>query len=430
MKKIICLCLSFLMVFSVFTTFSVVNAAEVIYGDVNSDGVVDMRDLLFFRKYLAKMTGYNNKTINSVNADINCNGKINDLLDVKYLIMHLSKEKLITNAKTYTMDAFENCITLCGRAVSEDGAIKLSQSASGFKFKANCEGDIQILLTTASNGKLVVTVDEDYDNAVTVDVSANTGKYYVELGLEKGEHTIMIQKATEWSVNSLFTINGLAFSGEFGAEPPEAKTRRIEFYGDSITSGYGNLTYNGQSRAGSWEYQDGCKTYAAFTANALNADYAVASASGHGVITGLGSATQTYDKFFDYSLIDTKTAWSRADYDADLIVINYGSNDNTKKGYDLDTAAFEAECSKIIEGMREENPDVQILWVIGMNTVEDSAPVITSLKNIDEKYDYVNFYKATAKHSGGDSHPTVAEHKFHAEGLVAKIKALYPDMFE
>lgn len=442
MKRIICLCLSLLLAFSVAGSCVAVYADEILYGDVNSDGAVDMKDLLFFKKYMANMAGYDNTTINRTNADINCNGKTKDLLDVQALVFHLLKKKIISNPTMYNLSA-EN-MTLCGRAVIEEGEAKLSQTASGFKFKADFAGDIHIVVNTAAEGKLVVTADEDYDNAVTVDLQAKGKKYVVELGLEQGEHTVMVQKATEWSQNKLITVTSIGFEGEFSAEKAENKAHRIEFYGDSITSGYGNLaSKNDSGWKGTWQYQDGTKTYAAFTANALNADYAVASASGHGILGGHSDFTSVYSNFFDYSLMDdSKALWSRADYNADLIVMNYGSNDaervkkqisgSLQPAFDKEKFAtdFEAECSKIIEGMRVENPDVEILWVIGMNYVADDSPVVTSLKNLAQKYDYVNFFKTPAAQSGGDYHPTVEEHKLHAERLVDEINRLYPDMFK
>lgn len=440
MKKIIAICLSFLLSFSLVGAFGSVSAEAVLYGDVNSDGAVDMKDLLFFRRWEAKQEYYL-KNINKINADINMDGK-RTVIDIMLLVKHLTKERVISNPISYTLS--EENVSLCGRAVLEGGEVKLSQTASGFRFKADFAGDVQVIVSTEDNGKLVVTADEDYDNAVTVDVVKTKSKYLVELGLEKGEHTIMVQKATEWAQNKLITVSGVGFEGEFSAEKPAEKAHRIEFYGDSITSGYGNLSDNTESGwKGTWQYQDGTKTYASFTANALNADYAVASASGHGILGGHSDFTSVYNNFFDYSLMnDSKTLWSRADYNADLIVMNYGSNDaervkkqisgSLQPAFDKEKFAtdFEAECSKIIEGMRAENPDVEILWILGMNYVADDSPVVTSLKKLAQKYDYVNFYKCPPKNSGGDWHPTVAEHKYHSENLLKEINRLYPDMFK
>ena len=247
-----------------------------------------------------------------------------------------------------------------------------------------------------------------------------------------GQHHFLIQKATEHGVNGLFEITGIAIGGEVGRKMRIPSQSRIEFYGDSLTAGYGNLTSNATTNAGGWNYQNGCKTYATFASQMLNADYAIAAASGHGVLGGFNNSTQTADKYWDYTLVGSKTPWSRADYDADLIVINYGTNDNsrvTNSGTKLDTAAYKAKVKSLVEGMRAENPDVQILWVLGMAYISETSDVVTSIKAVADELDYMNFYYAPSRTNGGDWHPSVADHKYHAENLVNKINELYPDMF-
>lgn len=425
MKKLICICLSVILAFSAVSAV-VYAASAVLLGDVTSDEKVDMKDMLLMKNRIEKVVG--NSSINFTNSDVNADGKINEL-DAQMIRAHLSKEKEFGDVNVYSMDGIADCMNLYGRAVLSGSSVLLSQTASGIEFIADCEGDIQLSLTTATSGKLSITVDDDYENIKTIDVKSTKAKYTFGLELEKGKHRILIQKATEWSLNSLYTINSVTLVGSVVDENPEAKPYKIEFYGDSITSGYGNLTTNGTSSAGNWNYQNGCQTYATYVAQALNADYAIASASGHGVLGGYSGYTQTYDKYFDYSVVSDKTAWSRKDYDADLIVINFGSNDNSREGNNLDVDAFVAKSSEIIEGMHKDNADAQILWVIGMNYVSSSAPVITALKQLEEKYDYVTFYKSVNRQSGGEAHPSVADHKVLAGYLTDYIKSTYTSIF-
>ena len=64
-----------------------------------------------------------------------------------------------------------------------------------------------------------------------------------------------------------------------------------------------------------------------------------------------------------------------------------------------------------------------------MNYVSSSAPVITALKQLEEKYDYVTFYKSVNRQSGGDAHPSVADHKVLAGYLTDYIKSTYTSIF-
>ncbi len=427
MKKLICLCLSFLMAFSVLCTSAF--AAEVIrYGDVSGDGIIDVYDLLLLRKRVARIIG--NSDINKTNSDVNADGSINSL-DLSYLRNHLTKKKVIEASSVYPVSSLLQCMNLYGRAeISQDGSsILLSQTASGFEFTANCAGNIEIIMQTAKKGKLNITVDKDYENSYEVNVDDTTKKCVVQTDLTYGEHTFLIQKATEHGQNPLFEITGVSVGGELADTKPVQSEKRIEFYGDSITAGYGNLTTNATTNAGGWEYQNGCKTYATFTAQTLGADYAIAAASGHGVLGGFNTYTQTPDKYWDYTLVADKTPWSRTNYDADLIVINFGANDNSREGANLDKEAFLAKASILVETMKAENPDVEILWITGMNAISESMPIISALKSLDEKFDYVNFLHANPRQNGGDWHPSVEDHKYHATQVVNKIKALYPDMF-
>ena len=46
MKKLICIILSFMMLFSFLSISTVVSATEIIYGDVNDDGVLNSDDAM------------------------------------------------------------------------------------------------------------------------------------------------------------------------------------------------------------------------------------------------------------------------------------------------------------------------------------------------------------------------------------------------
>ena len=424
MKKVLSLVLTLILALSICCVPLTTSASELILGDLNDDGTVNIVDMLLLRKRLARVIG--NSDINKAAADINTDGNI-DQIDAQILMMHLSKERLLSTNKTYTFDSICENGKVLSRGVVRETNLLLSQTASGVEFYAECEGNLVINLTSSASAKLNITVDDDLDNSYELNVTKNSTKYTARLNLEKGKHKIAIQKATEWLRCDLITLSSITITGSVLDEKIADKPLKFEFYGDSITSGYGNLT--SQSGAGEWNFQNGCKTYATYVSRLLGADYAIASASGHGILGGYSNTTDTYKKYFDYSLIPDKTPWSRADYNADLIVINLGTNDNSRAGSNLDKTVFVAECSKIVEGMHEENPDVKILWVIGMNYVSDSMPIISALKELDQKYDYVNFYKSVAAQNGGDSHPNINNHKSLAEKLGEYIKQNYPEFF-
>ena len=446
MKKSLCLLLSVVLIIMSFATFSTTSADNIIFGDVNSDGEVTALDLVLLRRWLVHDGTVSNKDIDRKAADVSGwpEGEIT-VSDANRLAKYLAKiydtltpkgyTTIAADAHDYTIKQMNSCMTLCGRAEfgENNESVVLSQTASGFKFTANCHGNIVInCLKVDKNCKFSVAVDGDYDNQVLADAKAEGFGAYAETNMTEGTHTIEIRKATEWSQCGKITVTGVTISGTLGTTAPEQKAHRIEFYGDSITSGYGNLTTTETSPAGSWLYQDGTRSYAAFTAHHYDAEYAIATASGHGILGGYVGTTSTYDKYFKYSCVPDKTPWSVADYDADLIVINLGSNDHFRcanAGTQIDQSAFVAKCSGIVEDMHTQNPDAKILWVVGMMGVDDSRGLISALTTLDNKYDYVDFQKMTAKANGGDWHPTIDDHKYHANNLCNIIDQKYPNMF-
>lgn len=441
MKKLFCLLLIFVLTFACAPDIGIVFAQEnsevtgTFAGDVNRDGKIDAKDAGYLRRYLAgNISMYE---IDRLNSDVNGDNRVT-VIDLRYIRQYLAKEKEEFSTKnsvklsgkytSYAIDELSDSMVICGRAVLSGRELKLSQTASGLRFVANCEGDIVFEAVTEKDAYMTVYIDENYDNPIRIAVGKFKTIYSCGLNIEKGKHTIEILKATEWSQNALVTLTAVTVVGTKASEKSE-KNLKIEFYGDSITSGFGNLCDDSvTANHGSWKYQDGTMTYASYAAHALNADYAVASASGHGVLGGFtpGDTVNSYKKFFDYSLVSEKTLFSRADYGADFIVINFGTNDNerVKAGGEYDAQAFEAECSAIIEQMHNDNPKAHIIWTVGMMFVSSESPVYISLQKVDEKYDYVSFYNSVAMQNGGAYHPSVSDHKELGKALADYILEL------
>lgn len=447
MKKSLCVLLSVILIIFSVTALSTTYAENILFGDVNKDGKVTSLDLVLLRKWLVHDGTVSNKDIDRKAANVS--GWPEDeitVADANRIAKYLAKmvdsltpkeyTTIASDAQDYTVKQMSACMSLCGRAQfgENNESVVLSQTAGGFKFTANCHGNIVINCSKVdSNCKFSVAVDGDYDNQVLADAKAEGYGAYAETNMAEGTHTIEVRKATEWSQCGKITVTGVTISGTLGTVKPADKTHKIEVYGDSITSGYGNLTTAGTANAGSWAYQDGTSTYAAFVAHHYNAEYAVASASGHGILGGYNNTTATYDKYFKYNIVPDKTPWSVADYDADLIIINFGSNDHsrtTNNNTQIDQTAFVNKASAIVEDMHTQNPDAKILWVVGMNAVDNSRGLISALTTLDGKYDYVDFSKVTAAQSGGDWHPTIAEHKgTHTNSICNLIDQKYPNMF-
>ena len=69
--------------------------------------------------------------------------------------------------------------------------------------------------------------------------------------------------------------------------PSVAKRHKIEFYGDSITSGYAIEDYDGGNNSYLPPYKNNYLTYASLTARHYDAQYYCISKSGIGITVGL-----------------------------------------------------------------------------------------------------------------------------------------------
>lgn len=167
---------------------------------------------------------------------------------------------------------------------------------SGFTFRADCQGDIQVTMKAVniSNPSYMVAVlDGETLSAQDIldrRVKVTTKKAYTVLtDVPAGVHDIQLVKLTEAQLG-LLDVYDLTINGQL-MELPEDDRLKIEFIGDSITSGLGNLWNSSMDRqTNGLADQDGYHTYAAFTARALNADAHVVSLSGWGVAGGWADA--------------------------------------------------------------------------------------------------------------------------------------------
>ena len=237
-------------------------------------------------------------------------------------------------------------------------------------------------------------------------------------------------------------IKKLRIDGITPPEPTPAKSRRLEFIGDSITCGYGN--------EGEWNV-DGFHTaqenpwdaYAATTARTLGADYHLISWSGIGIISNwtdqeipnddwLMPELYPYtDKALDLKLeTEVLAFWDFQRYVPDCIIVNLGTNDFS---YTRDVpdrvAVFEEKYGEFIRQVRQCNPGAVILCTLGVMGGELGPSVERQVRRLTDEGDTRVFYmpfdlQKTKDGIGADWHPGKLTHRKMAEKLTAKIREL------
>lgn len=259
--------------------------------------------------------------------------------------------------------------------------------------------------------------------------------YEVASGLKESvPHTIMIQKRTEPLVGKGIFMGFILDNGKKLLAPPERPDRRIEFIGNSITSGYG-VEGKDSTCHFSVETENACMSYAAMTSRELNADYSLVSYSGRGVVRNYGDKNKTsidpmpslYDRtcFFD----STKH-WNFNEWVPQVVVINLGTNDFSTHPYP-DKGVFQNAYNKLINRVRTLYPGVTIFCICGPMIEEpclsDIKEVVRQQQMLEGRYKDVFFIevnKSLMNYSdwGCDGHPNIYGSMKSANIIVPYIK--------
>ncbi|MCR4738906.1 MAG: GDSL family lipase [Lachnospiraceae bacterium] len=257
-------------------------------------------------------------------------------------------------------------------------------------------------------------------------------------------------------------IKGLLSDGEF--RPVSEKKYRLEFIGDSITSGEG--TY-GTVTDTDWlpMYMSSSVNYAVMVSDMLNADYRILSQGGWGVYTGWDNDRRHaipgyYDKICGLAWGETnKTLGAMKPYDfgswkPDAVIINLGTNDATafeqppftdpdtgvtwkqRKNADGsynkdDIRAFKDAVISFVKKIRSFNPESLIIWAYGMAGYALSLPIASAISEYsdrsgDENVTCIQLPDTSEGEYGSHMHPGPLSHKKAAKVLYDHLSRYMP----
>jgi lysophospholipase L1-like esterase len=184
----------------------------------------------------------------------------------------------------------------------------------------------------------VVLNDPNSDYEIQVDgataatlVTPAQGTHWVN-GLANAEHTVRLVKRGEspWATSAFGGF--VAAPGGAVLAKPAARTRQIEFIGDSHTAGYGNMSTTRDCTGDQVNRTTNAdQSFGAITAKRLGADYQINAFSGRGMVRNYngGEPGTSYRTYYDRALLAVDgDVWPvPASWRPQLIVVGLGIND-------------------------------------------------------------------------------------------------------
>lgn len=316
--------------------------------------------------------------------------------------------------KTYPIADCPKYFKPNGRIETYDGGITCDSTACGIEFKGEFKADVTIELSCSKDTYFTLYVD-----GVRLDKRLYANESTVNLTVANfdapGSHSLRLLKQTEPQLSLCLlksvTVDGILYPA------PENRKKYIEFIGDSISCGYGNLGDKGSEDPGCALWEDGTDAFAFLTAEILGADCSVISSSGIGVGKGWSphNICDFYSKQSFYRNGEKLFEPSRI---PDLAVINLGTNDKVCK---CEKEPFFREAKRLLNTVREFYGCVKILWVYNMMGDGRTEWVLEVLKEMGGEQN--GFYSARldSDHSGANGHPGADAHRRAAKRLAEII---------
>ncbi len=218
-------------------------------------------------------------------------------------------ETPVTYAKTaYDMAEASKYFKQLGRSYLKDNVLYCDYTLSGFEMNVECEGDIVISIEAPGAVNFEVDIDGEQSR---IAVKSGKADYTVAKGLPRGTYTLRL-------INEQFldaAIHSVTLTG--AAKKTEETATYIEFIGDSITAGCGLLD-------GTTVADDSTSAYAYTAALLMGSDYNSLGISGMSI--AYDPANSVNDR---YSVNKRASDGAYTPYrQADLVVVNLGTNDN------------------------------------------------------------------------------------------------------
>jgi hypothetical protein len=319
-----------------------------------------------------------------------------------------------------------------GRILFGPDAAELTWPATSVSIYFEGTGISAILKDLDTANYYNVIIDEKYFNKFHTDTVKQA--YILASGLPGGKHKAELFKRTEWDKGKTL-FYGFETDEKTGILPvPQTKKRKMEFFGNSITCGYGNEDSGGND---SWfgYFQNAYMSYASITARHFNAQCYSTSRSGIGIMVSWAPLIMP-EMYGRLDPTDSTSKWDFSKYIPDIVVINLFQNDSwLVKNHDYEEfkrrfGTTEPDENFIINAyknfvstIRNKYPEAHIICALGsMDATREGSPwpeyIQKAVKQLEDKKIYTHFFP----YNNANRHPVVKEHQEMADSLIEFIE--------
>lgn len=284
----------------------------------------------------------------------------------------------------------------------------------------------------ASRPCIVIVIDDDFDNAKTIFLSkASQDVALMTNNNDALEHKIDLYKRSE-SIDSHIAVSLIKTDGIF-IQKIEQKELKMEFIAASSSTGYGNLG-TPSSSGKTTENSDALKGFAFLTAQKLNADINIFSASGWGCAFSQWTSPNNTNvpAYYDYVDFKSDIPWNSGKYIPDVVVVNLGTNDwsyinaaTSATQKDQRMTDFQKAYVEFLKKLHSYYPDAQIVVLYGLMQESSIYEITESIvKNAKVFIPDLAVIKIVGDAGGYNSHPSAKRHAEIADELAAFIEDL------
>lgn len=264
------------------------------------------------------------------------------------------------------------------------------------------------------------------DNQPAKRIKLKEAKNVLKFGsLGKRPHRLTICKSTESGIGYLELV-GIRCKKLLN--PPEKPSRRVEFIGNSITSGTGSdLTIPCGATTDWYDQHNAYMSYGPLTARSLHAQWQLTSVSGIGLIHSCCNLKMTMPDVYDkVNLRENTISWDFSKYQPDVVTVCLGQNDGVQ-----DSLLFCGAYVSFIDKLRSVYPKSSLVCIT--SPMADDKLVAVQKRYLTGIVAHVNatgdenvntFFFSRRWNKGCGGHPSLDEHREIAAELSAAIRKI------